>query len=113
MSARIFAPAEARLLDIWDYTLEAWGEDQADLYLRNLIERIHALPQEAPHWRPLADKELPGVWFVRHHCHYIFFRELKPGLIGVISVLHEKMDLPARIREDADQMEENPKPKRS
>jgi plasmid stabilization system protein ParE len=39
------------------------------------------------------------VWFVRHEHHYVFFRELSGGVVGVITVLHERMDLPARIKE--------------
>ncbi len=113
MPARIFAPAESRLLDIWDYTLERWGQEQADLYLRDLIKHIHSLSQERPHWRHLADPDLPGIWFIRHRHHYIFFRELSPGLIGVITVLHEKMNLPARIRQDADQAGESTDSNRS
>lgn len=113
MAARIFAPAEFRLLDIWDYTLEQWGEEQADPYLRDLIKRIHSISQEQPHWRPLADPDPPGIWFIRHRHHYIFFRELSAGLIGVITVLHERMNLPARIREDANQAEESTDSNRS
>ena len=48
------------------------------------------------------DESLKGVYFFRHRHHYIFFRELTRKRVGVISVLHEKMDIPARLREDAD-----------
>lgn len=110
MQARIFPAAEARLLEIWDYTLERWGEEQADCYVRDLIHRINALSNERHRWRPLADKQIPGVWFVRHEHHFVFFREFTSGCIGVISILHEKMDLPARVKEDAIRSEETPPP---
>lgn len=97
MPARIFAPAEARLIEIWDYTLDKWGEEQADKYLRALIEDIHSLAGQRHRWRPVPDKD--GVWFVRHERHYIFFRELSGGTVGVITVLHESMDLPSRLKE--------------
>jgi plasmid stabilization system protein ParE len=32
----VHKPAEIRLAEIWDYTLEKWGEEQADRYLREL-----------------------------------------------------------------------------
>lgn len=97
--AKIFAAAESRLIEIWDYTLENWGEDQADTYVRGLVDQIHTLDANRSIWRPVADKTLAGLWFVRHEHHYIFFRELSGGVVGVITVLHENMDLPARIRE--------------
>jgi len=34
MPAKIFATAESRLIEIWDYTSKKWGEDQADAYVR-------------------------------------------------------------------------------
>ena len=100
MPARIFAPAEARLVEIWEYTLENWGEKQADGYVRALVEEIHSLDNKRHRWRPVPDETLRGVWFVRHEHHYVFFLELSGGNIGVITVLHENMDLPARFKED-------------
>ena len=46
MSAKIFAPAEARILGIWNYTLEKWGEAQADNYVLGLIDHIHSLEND-------------------------------------------------------------------
>ena len=97
MPAKIFATAESRLVEIWDYTLKKWGEDQADAYVRGLVGEIHAFDANRSLWRRVADKT--GLWFVRHEPHYIFFRELSGGVVGVITVLHESMDLPARIKE--------------
>lgn len=42
-----------------------------------------------------------GIFFVKHAHHFIFFKELPLGEIGVISVLHESMDIPSRLRDDA------------
>jgi len=100
MPAKIYAAAEARLIEIWDYTLEKWGEKQADAYVRGLVAAIHSLGGNRHLWRRVPDKTLAGVWFVRHEHHYIFFRELSRGTVGVITVLHESMDLPARIKDD-------------
>jgi plasmid stabilization system protein ParE len=100
MAARIFAPAEARLIEIWDYTLDKWGEKQADSYVCALVEGINSLADQRHRWLPIRDKVLRGVWFVRHEHHYVFFRELSGGNIGVITILHENMDIPARLKED-------------
>ena len=99
MPAKIFAAAESRLIEIWDYTLEKWGEKQADAYVRGLVKAIHSLAGNRRLWRKVPDKTLAGIWFARHEHHYIFFRELSGGTIGVITVLHESMDLPARIKD--------------
>lgn len=102
MPAKIYPAAQERILEIWDYTEQKWNEKQADAYVRELVAEIEAVTVQRHRWRPLMDESLKGVYFFRHRHHYIFFRELTKKLIGVISVLHEKMDIPARLREDAD-----------
>jgi plasmid stabilization system protein ParE len=74
---------------------------QADKYVRELVIAIHSLSGERRLWKPLADEELEGIFYFRHQRHYVFFRELQAGEIGVISVLHESMDLPNRLKEDS------------
>jgi hypothetical protein len=39
-----------------------------------------------------------GVYFIKHANHFIF-KELGDGGIGVISILHESMDIPAWLRD--------------
>jgi toxin ParE1/3/4 len=108
MQARILPAAESRLIEIWDYTLGKWGQEQADSYVEDLIAAIHDAPNRRTGWRPVPDKSLRGVWFIRHRHHFIFFRELPSGSLGVISILHESMDLPARLKEDAGQTVQEP-----
>ena len=100
MPVKIYPPVEARLLEIWNYSCEKWGEEQADSYVRNLFAALNSLPTRRKSWRSFQDKMLPGVWFVRHENHFIFFRELPGGSLGIISILHEAMNLPARLKED-------------
>lgn len=102
MPAKIFRPAQERILEIWDYTEKKWSEKQADVYVRELVAAVEALPNQRHRWRPVLDADLKGVYFFKHRHHYVFFRELSKKQIGVISVLHEKMDIPARLREDAE-----------
>ncbi|AHF93205.1 plasmid stabilization protein [Opitutaceae bacterium TAV5] len=101
MPAKIYRAAQTRLLEIWNYTERIWGEKQADAYIRELVDAANLAGDERHRWRPLRERTLPGVFFVRHRHHYIFFRELSGGTLGVISILHENMDIPARLREDA------------
>ena len=101
MNARIYPSAQSRLHEIWDYTERTWGEKQANAYIRSLITAVNQVRAERRRWRPLRDRSLPGVYFIRHRHHYVFFRELSDGTLGVISILHENMDIPARLRDDA------------
>ncbi len=102
MPVRIYPAAKARILEIWDYTEKTWGENQADAYVRDLVEAINRAGQDRHRWRPVMDEALKGIFFIRHSHHFIFFRELPTGTLGVVSILHENMDLPARLTEDYD-----------
>jgi len=99
-TAMIFKAAEIRLAEIWDYTCDTWGEEQADRYLRELAACMNGLDSQRTLWRRIGDKRIPGVFYVRCAHHFIFFREL-PDAFAVISILHENMDLVRRLREDA------------
>ena len=100
MPARIYPPARERLLEVWAYTEEQWGEEQADAYVAELVAAVESAVIQRHRWRPVPDVALTGIYFIRHRHHFIFFRELAKSRLGVISVLHENMDLPARLRED-------------
>lgn len=63
---------------------------------------MDALGRRRREWRKVPDRDLDGAWFLRHEHHYIFFRMLSSGDIGVITVLHESMDIPRRLREAGD-----------
>jgi plasmid stabilization system protein ParE len=53
-----------------------------------------------------VDEALSGIFFIRYQHHYVFSRELSGGTLGVISVLHENMDIPTnRLREDSERGE--------
>jgi plasmid stabilization system protein ParE len=99
MSVRILPAARECLIQIWQYTAQTWDEDQADTYISGLIRSIEQLTEKHGVWRTLEDRRFTGVFFVRFKRHYVFFRELSEGALGVIAILHETMDLPSRLRE--------------
>lgn len=101
MEVKLLPAAKDRLLEIWDYTERTWGESQADRYVSGLVAAIHEAVNARHRWRPVMDEALPGVYFIRYERHFIFFRSLSTDAIGVISVLHENMNIPTRLREDA------------
>ena len=106
MAVEILSPAEARLVEIWIYTKLEWGQVQADKYLRGLAAEIKDADRKRKNWKRFPDAAIRGVFYLRYRHHRIFFREFSDGVIGVITILHESMDLTARLGEDAEQIEE-------
>jgi toxin ParE1/3/4 len=87
--------AEQDLLDIWLYTFNEWGEQQADNYLDKLDQAIQLLAEQ-----PLMCRErlelAPPVRIYRHANHLVVYLALDDG-INVIRVLHESMDIDRQL----------------
>ena len=106
MLHKILPSARERLIEIWEYTEKKWGEEQADVYITGFFDRLDEIAQEPHLWKVVRNSELPDVFFSKYEHHFFFFRQLAGGSLGVITILHESMNLPDRLKEDAAQNEE-------
>jgi len=101
-----FPPADKAQDDIWGYTQDTWGRAQAEKSIRGLHAHLQQLADKQKHWRRLPNKlivpaDLDAVaYFSKYQSHYIFFRALSNATIGIMSILHEKTDLPVRLASD-------------
>lgn len=98
-----FPAADAAQDTIWRYTAEMWGEDQADKYILELHGHLAKLANSQTLWRTFSFPanvvtRWDGTLFVsRYRHHIIFFRQFSNGSIGIVAILHERMDLPAGL----------------
>ncbi|MCB1228762.1 MAG: type II toxin-antitoxin system RelE/ParE family toxin [Verrucomicrobiae bacterium] len=102
MTHKIYPSARERILEVWEYTEEKWGEDQADRYVAGLVAELDKISKSRHRWKPVGEEGFSGVYFAKYRHHFVFFRELSDGVLGVIAVLHEVMDLPKRLIEEAE-----------
>lgn len=106
MHHKIYPPARRAIKDIWKDTDEQWGEDQANAYIHGLHGTVQKLADNRMIWRPVTHPGVQGVYFARYEHHYLSFREFSDGCLGVISVLHENMNLPICLSEDLEEADE-------
>jgi toxin ParE1/3/4 len=89
------ARAEQDLVEIWLYTLNEWGEQQADSYLDELAAAIQMLAKQ-----PLVCRERPELnppVRIHHHArHLIVYLAVDDG-ISVVRILHENMDVHGQL----------------
>lgn len=103
---RFYPRADDAQDKIWRDTFDAWGEAQAIAYITGLHAHLRLLCNDRHIWRRLPQRlAVPAdikrqAYFSRYEYHYLFFRELDNGDLGVMNILHERMDLPVRLRED-------------
>ncbi|MBB3646881.1 plasmid stabilization system protein ParE [Rhizobium sp. BK619] len=105
---RFYPRADVAQDTIWRDTFERWGETQADAYILGLHGQLQRLCENRLIWRLLPQRLVVPADIKRYENRYIFFRELENGDTGVMSILHERMNLPVRLREDLAALYANP-----
>lgn len=89
----LFSPAaQIDLGGIYDYTLETWGIDQAEHYVRELHNTCHDLASGNGKGRN-ASHIRQGYFKQSYGSHFIFYRHPNPETMEVIRILHQKMDI--------------------
>lgn len=98
MTFRLSARAEVDLADIWVYSAEQWGVDQADRYLDALLARFVWLCENPSLWMPRQDIA-EGLYGYPQQSHVIYFRADPdaPDVIEIARVLHGRMEPADRL----------------
>jgi toxin ParE1/3/4 len=97
MSGFVLTPkAQADVAEIWDYTAERWGRDQAVSYIRAIQDACQGVASGARSGRPVDVK--PGYFKTTVKSHFIIFRRDDAGLVTVVRILHSRMDVEQHLR---------------
>lgn len=92
--------ASWRLDQIYRYTRDRWGTQQADRYITGLFEAFDGIATHRTSSQPIpAEFGIEGYLF-RYERHFVYWRWLSNGDIGIVTVLHERMHQIDRFRED-------------
>ena len=92
MSKYILSPqAQKRLKQIKDYTLENYGRDQKNNYLKMLRDKMH-LTANSPYKVGKNRVDIKeGYFSLRAEKHYIYYR-ICDAHIEIIDILHKSME---------------------
>ena len=86
------------LSDIWEYTVQKWSENQADIYYRTIKFACNEIGKN-----PNIGREYTGIsknlFGFKTGKHIIFYYKISEDEIEVIRILHERMDLKNRLTE--------------
>jgi toxin ParE1/3/4 len=97
---RVQDSAGHRLDEIYRYTRDAWGDAQAEHYIRGPFERFAAIAERRFPWRPVPAEFGVDGYVCRYEQHLIYWKLLADGDIGIVTVLHERMHQIDRFRDD-------------
>ena len=109
MKEIFYAPAAlARFADILEYTIQNFGEVQADAYTARLAARIEALAAgTGPRARPCellmqGVRDASGLTWYREGSHFLILRE-KSDTLEVVEILHGRMNLDEHLERLAEE----------
>ena len=98
MTGYLLSPAaQADLEQIWEHIARNWGEDQAARYTLGIRDACRALTEGHRQGRPIDDIR-PGYRKLTVRSHVLFYRVTDAGLIDVIRILHQRMDVAVHLR---------------
>ena len=88
---RITPRAQRDLENIGRYTMNKWGKQQRNHYLRNLDHRFQWLAERPTVGKHRVDIE-EGFYSFPHGAHLVFYLIHDSG-IDIIGILHKEMDI--------------------
>lgn len=97
---RVQEAASHRLDEIYRYTRDRWGIEQADRYITGLFEAFGRIESHGVVSRSIPAEFGIDGYFFRYESHFVYWRRLSDGDIGIVAILHERMHQIDRFRED-------------
>jgi plasmid stabilization system protein ParE len=100
VAVRVQESASHRIDEIYRYTRDRWGSEQADRYVTGLFEAFARIESRGVASRPIPAEFGVDGFFIRYERHFVYWRRLAGGDIGIVTILHERMHQIDRFRED-------------
>lgn len=100
MAVRVQEAASLRLDEIYRYTRDRWGAEQADRYITDLFAVFERIDSHGVASRPIPTEFSIDGFYFRHAHHFVYWRWLSDGDIGIVTILHERMHQMDRFRDD-------------
>lgn len=91
--------AAEQLTAIYDYSLEKWGEAQATKYLNGLIGIFFRIAEGKSVSRRIEPMFNVNGFVTRYEKHFIYWKILKNGNLGIFAILHQQQNQGDRLAE--------------
>lgn len=94
---RISKQAIQDLNQIWAYTYQNWGKEQADHYYSLIISEIEFIANNYMAGKS-AETLRKNYRVVTVKSHLIFYRKTENNLVEIVRILHQRMDTKKRLK---------------
>ncbi|MDS1139307.1 type II toxin-antitoxin system RelE/ParE family toxin [Pusillimonas sp. SM2304] len=100
VQVRVQEAATYRLDEIYRYTRDHWGRQQADRYINGLFKAFAGIDTRKTPSRPIPAEFGIDGYFFRYERHFVYWRRLSNNDVGIVTILHEQMHQIDRFQED-------------
>ncbi len=100
IAVRVQGSAALRIDEIYRYSRDRWGKTQADSYITGLFDAFERIAAGGVASRPVAAEFGVDGCFFRDEKHFVYWKWLSNGDIGIVTVLHERMHQFGRFLDD-------------
>lgn len=100
MAIRVQEAASVGLDEIYRYTRDTRGEAQAETYITGLFAAFEQIETRGVHSRTVPAEFGVEGYFFGYERHFVYWRHLSNGDIGIVTILHERMHQIDRFKED-------------
>ncbi len=94
---RLTNQAVVDLNKIWEYTFFEWSEQQADKYYNALLGICKDIANNPSLGRSYQGTR-KGLLGIQANKHLIFYRIIAEGMVEIIRILHERMDIESKLK---------------
>jgi plasmid stabilization system protein ParE len=92
--------ATISLKEIYRYTYDEWGEEQARRYIDGMFDCFERIANGSGRHLPIPAEYGVAGHFCRYEQHFIYWYDLPDGIVAIASILHARMDLASRLKQD-------------
>ncbi|MCD6532990.1 MAG: type II toxin-antitoxin system RelE/ParE family toxin [Deltaproteobacteria bacterium] len=92
--------ASHRIDEIFRYTLNQSGAEQAEIYIIGLFDAFAKVESHEILSRPIPAAFGVDGFFFRYKRHFVYWRYLSNGDIGIVTILHQSMHQIERLKDD-------------
>jgi len=94
---RISKQAIIDLNNIWIYTFDKWSKEQADRYYHLIIGEIEFISDNFFAGKSV-EQTRKNYRVTKIKSHLIFYRKVENGIVEVVRILHQRMDIKKRLQ---------------
>lgn len=93
--------ASFRLDEIYRYTTKKWGSTKAESYISGMFDAFEKIDTDGTFSHPVPAQFGVDGFFFKYGRHFIYWKYLSNGVVGIVTILHERMHQIECFKEDS------------